>query len=519
MGSTDLLRDQLDRLIAAVEAGERVIPHNDQIRPEWRKDVFIWARQRLRLPFKRWRSYKPEAYSHHAWDGTQEPIDALYKALTGNFSCAVSSATGIGKTFAGAVLLLWFLDCWEGAQVVTMAPKKDQLTLHMWKEIGRMWPLFQKLHPQATLDTLRIRMRPGRDDWGAVGFPCGVGADEDVANKARGFHAEHLLFVIEETTGVDPAILAAVKFTCTAPHNLRVFFGNPDSEFDPLAMVSREPGVVAVRASALDHPNVVGDDPALIPGATSRQKIQDLREEYGEDNPLYKSRVRGIAPAQGATALVRFEWLEQSAARWAEGKADRRKGNAALGVDVANSPNGDKAALAFGRGQTLLELKAMPCPDANEFGRHHVWPMIESGLVGKNRVGVDNVGVGVGTVNELRRLGALVVGLNGGEHFWEEFTRDNEQFNNLRSQLWWQLRHDLQRGNVDLPNDRQLWDDILVVTWKTMNGKIVVESKEDLKKRLGRSPDKGDAVVYWNWMRQFTRGLDISDTLARVVSF
>jgi len=37
--------------------------------------------------------------------------------------------------------------------------------------------------------------------------------------------------------------------------------------------------------------------------------------------------------------------------------------------------------------------------------------------------------------------------------------------------------------------------------WTTRSGKIVVQPKEEIRKKLGRSPNKGDAAVYWNWVR------------------
>lgn len=502
---TDALTAELEALIERVTDGNDVQPHNTRIKAAWRKDPFKWARERLRLPMKAWGRYAPDVYRHHQWDGTREPILAASKAIANGMSCAVSSCTGGGKTFFGAVMVLWFLDCWEGAQVITMAPKQDQLTLHIWKEIGRLWELFQKLHPKAQLDVLRIQMRPSRNDWGAVGFPCGVAADETVANKARGFHAEHMLFIIEETTGVHHAILNAVKFTCTAPHNLRLFFGNPDSELDPLATVSKEPGVVAVRVSALDHPNVVANDANVIPGATSRKKVDELLEEYGEDSPLYQSRVRGIAPGQASDALIRRDWLARNAAFSEEQMAKVRKekgGHPALGVDVANSENGDKACTCYGIGGVCMEVRARACPDANEFARMHVAPYVEGGMVAARRVGIDTVGVGVGAFNELKRLKIRASPLNGGESFWENFAEHEEVFNNLRSQMWWQARKDLMHSRCVAPVDQELWEDLCVVKWFTRNGKIIVESKEDLKKRLGRSPDKGDAFVYWNWIRQ-----------------
>lgn len=478
----------------------------------WRTDPFLWAQERLGLNLRRWADYGPERYAKHKWDGTKEPLGRVAEALANGDSAAVSSGTGLGKTYLGGVLLLWFADCWEGAQIITIAPKEKQLTLHIWKEIGKLWPLFQRIRPLAQLDTLRIRMRPGRDDWGAVGFAVGVAADEEIANKARGFHAEHMLFIIEETTGVHAAVLAAIALTCTAPHNLRLFFGNRDSVQDTLGKVSKEPGVIAIRASAHDHPNIVLNDASIIPGAQSPQVLTKWRTSLGADDPIYQSRARGIAPAQGQQALIRMEWLAAAAkrAKNAAVRALLEVGEAALGVDVANSETGDKASIAEGKGRLCKKIESQRCPDANAFGRQQVYPFIKSGQVRRDRVGVDTVGVGVGTVNELRRLGAEVVALNGGESMWENEAEDNERFANLRAQMYWRARTDLQETDptkaIGVPDDEELFEDLMAPKWRTHNGKIIVESKEDLKVRLdGRSPDKGDAFVYWNWVRQAHR--------------
>ena len=96
----------------------------------------------------------------------------------------------------------------EGGQVVTAAPKEKQLELHAWKEIGKHWTRFTRLFPEAELTKLRIRMQPGRDDWGAVGFVAGVSASEVSASatRAHGFHGEHMLFILEELTGIGAVI-------------------------------------------------------------------------------------------------------------------------------------------------------------------------------------------------------------------------------------------------------------------------------------------------------------------------
>jgi hypothetical protein len=471
---------------------------------KYRTRPIAWMVEQMLVPEHTLRWSLNRGYKAHEWDGTVDPLVVVADSLGAWKNVGVESGTGTGKTYLGALLVLWFLDCFEDAIVITAAPKEKQLTLHIWKEIGRLWPRFHSFRPRALLTQLRIQMRPGSDVWSAQGFVAGVGADEVVATKAAGFHAEHALYITEETPGIDSAVMAAFENTCTAPHNLRLAFGNPDHQLDELHLFAESPGVVAVRISALDHPNVVTANPSLVPGAVSQISIDSRRHKYGEDNPLYQSRVRGVSPTEATDALIKLSWCYRARDKSA---ADRvgllRAGPAGLGVDVANSEAGDKAALASGRGSVLELVTDFRCPDANEMGRLKVATRIGPELAA-GRVGVDTVGVGAGTYNELRRLKHEVISLNGGASAIF-IPGQEEEFANLRAQMYWQMRMDLQHDRVAFPPDEELFADLTTPKWGTRNGKIFVESKEDLQKRLpgGRSPNKGDAAVYWNWVRQY----------------
>lgn len=488
--------------------------------PEWyQRDPIAWARDYLGIPEHtlRW-SLLPE-YAEHAWDGTPDPLAAVCEALASGQSVGVESGTGTGKTFCGAFLVTWFLCCFKDSITVTTAPKEDQLSLHIWKEIGAMYPRLKQKYPQLTRAHLRLRMTPPglsdeesealREKWSAVGYACGIDAETSAqgeqgsATKAQGFHAEHMLIMTEETPGIHPAVMTAFENTRTGDHNLHVAWGNPDHTMDALHLFCLKPEVQHVRISALDHPNVVTRR-TIIPGAVSYGRVEARRIEYGEDSRLYQSRVQGICPSEAAEALIRMAWIRQCIAREAP-----PEGLPALGVDVANSERGDKAAVAHGYGSCCTEVRAFQCPDANVLGAD-VFALMQTEKVNRSHVGVDSVGVGVGTFNKLKELGELVQGLNGGmapdefvvEEEGDRVYVEEEKFNNLRSQMWWQARKDAQFCRVTIPDDPELHRDLVVPKWKTHNGKIVVESKEDIKKRLGRSPNKGDAFVYWNWVRR-----------------
>lgn len=448
------------------------------------------------------------AFDGHAWDGSADPLAQIATALDEWEDIGAESGTGTGKSFFLACCILAFLAQWKGGRVFTFAPKEDQLRLFIWAEMAKLWPRFKSHFPTAELTDLRIRM-DGTDEWGAWGYAVGVRASEDVATKAAGMHAEHMLLVYEETPGIPLPVMAAGENTCTAPHNLRVAIGNPDHQADALHKFCTSPGVRSVRMSSLDHPNVVLGDANFIPGAVSRKAIERRRQKYGEESRLFQSRVRGISPSEAEDALIKLAWCHEAAARYSD--EGMRKGLPAMGVDVANSENGDLAAIALGLGSCLMEINSFQCPDASQLGVRVAAEMDVHGVL-TSHVGVDAVGVGASTVNKLKELGKRIVALNSGSRpEWEtdaDLKREEgrivvkeERYNNLRSQMWWQLRMDLQHGRIALPSDEELFSDITTPLWQTQSGKIVVEPKEKIKERLGRSPDKGDAVVYWNWVR------------------
>ena len=277
---------------------------------EYQDDPIGWVVDMLGVPEETLRWSLNDGYDTHRWDGTKDPLSTVLESLAAWDDVGVESGTGTGKTFLGACVVLWFLACWEDSIVVTLAPKLTQLTVHIWKEIGRLWPRFHRHFPQATfLASGVIRMKPAVEDrevWTARAFGCGVGADEVSATKAQGFHAEHMLILMEETPGMHPAIMVALENTSMGGHNLRLAFGNPDFEEDELHQFCLDPDVTHVRVSALDHPNVVMDDHTIVPGAVSTAAVERRERKYAHTPSLIGSRIRGISPAQAVGVALNY---------------------------------------------------------------------------------------------------------------------------------------------------------------------------------------------------------------------
>jgi hypothetical protein len=461
----------------------------------------------------------------YKWDGTPDPIAAVFHAIAqGRRVIGVESATTTGKTFLGACVVLWFEGCWKNSLVVTVAPKQEQLELHIWKEISKLWPGFKKRFPQAELTHLRIRMIPGSDVWAAHGFIAGVGANETEASatKAQGFHAEHMLIIFEETPGIKAAIMMAFRQTCRAPHNIRVGFGNPDNIHDELHKLCTSPGALHIRISALDHPNVVRNDPSIIPGAASAEAIEEerLADDQLEEAPLYKSRIRGISPAQSKHAMIKMEWLERAALNYEDNEIRKRMsiGVKARGVDVANSESGDRAAVARFQGACLDEVESFQCPDANDLGTAVAIEAVEEGINALD-IGIDAIGVGAGCINEARRTKGLenIIAIYSGVPAFKgdmkedngktwEWVPDANRFYNLRAQMWWMFREDVRLNRLAIRRNTALFKQLTAVEWRPFNGQVRVEEKEETKKTLGSSPNDADAAIYGNFVR--TRSID-----------
>lgn len=497
----------------------------------WRLNPDVWLKERFGEDVNAilWDQY-PE-YAAHVWDGTPNPLYQAWKEVANGNWTGVESATGTGKTYILSRIVFWYLDCFENSLVVTSAPKKDQLSLHLWSEISRSFHKFKLIRPNAELTNLKLRVdvtkKEYSESWIAQGFIAGVKANEESTTKAQGFHRDRMLIITEETPGMPWPTLNAFINTSGGDNNVILCMGNPDSVTDPLhQFITTFPNVKMVRVSAMDHPNIVLGK-SIIPGAVSLKSIQIRRDKFGAENSFYKSRVHGIAPEQGSDSLIKYRWIQScipGTKEWTSDIPDIESWNA-LGMDVANSEAGDKAALAWGQSNKLVELQNFFCPNANDLAYNVLYFDDELFTMGKESygaykietynidpqlIGVDSVGVGAGTVNAFKHEGHTVYPIQGGQ-IEEIIPKDAEEkplfnFSSLRAQIYWILAQDLQHRRIIFDIDKvvlaKLTKQLIIPKFKVSGGKLSVESKEEIKKRMGgESPDLADAVAYWNFMR------------------
>ncbi|MBC9729280.1 hypothetical protein [Streptomyces sp. TRM68367] len=244
---------------------------------------------------------------------------------------------------------------------------------------------------------------------------------------------------------------------------------------------------------------------AIAAGRISSQWAEQRAKQWGRDSAMYANRVLGEFHASDEDSVIPLAWVEAAIERWhAWNDAGRPAldGRRITGVDVARS-GGDSTVFAHQWGPCITRLEVhdredtmqttarvlAATGDPDEEGRTVSVPV------------VDSMGVGGGVVDRLRELGAPVLAYTGAAKS-KRRTRDGEWgFTNTRGAAYWNVRELLDPAfepELMLPPDDLMVADLTTPTWDVTTGippKIKVEPKEDVAARLGRSPDRGDAVA------------------------
>jgi hypothetical protein len=108
---------------------------------------------------------------------------------------------------------------------------------------------------------------------------------------------------------------------------------------------------------------------------------------------------------------------------------------------------------------------------------------------------LDSIGIGAGIRSRLGELGENVMGVNVGVK-----SDTPEQYGNLKAEIWMYAQEMFRENLVSIPDNNELIEDLAAMRYATTSkGKVMIEKKDDTKKRLGRSPDMGDCFVLGLW--------------------
>ena len=164
-----------------------------------------------------------------------------------------------------------------------------------------------------------------------------------------------------------------------------------------------------------------------------------------------------------------------------------------VGIDVARGGT-DKTCIAYLFNDKHIEIDTflgVETPDAASVAQR-----LRRDVTNMTPIMIDSIGVGASVFDFLKGKYKKVTPVNVGASAKGKDKSNRYEFYNLRAELWWKFRESLGAGEYLIPNSRSLHSDLAAPHWSlTASAKIQVESKDKIKKRLGRSPDEADAVI------------------------
>lgn len=409
---------------------------------------------------------------------------------------SVRGPHGLGKTAMVAWIVLWFAlvhDGWIDWKVPITASAWRQLTkfalpeIHKWAHrlkwdvIGRP-PFNERLE----LTLLALKLKTGE----------AFALSSDNSALIEGAHATVILYVFDESKEIqaDTWDSAEGAFSTGDCYWLSVSTpGEPQGRFFDIQ--SKRPGFEDW------HTKHVTLDEAIREKRVSREWAEQRRKQWGEQSAVFQNRVLGEFASSEADGVIPLSWVEAANARWdAWHDARPELPFVGVGVDVARSGE-DKTVYALRYGDVVTEMRATVKEDTMQTAGRTKGILDAHG----GKATIDVIGIGAGVVDRLREVKTAddkrynVVAFNAAEHTDYRDSSGEMGFANVRSASWWHMRELLDPANnptVALPPDDLLTGDLVAPHWKVQSGgKIQVEAKEDIKERIGRSTDYGDAVV------------------------
>lgn len=452
-----------------------------------------------------------------------EEQQAIISAVQNNKMVAVASGTSRGKDFVAACAAMCFMYLtprWnknhrliENTKIAMTAPTGRQCINIMIPEIARLFRNSKVLPGRMLSDGIRTNSA----EWFLTAFK----ASDDNTEAWSGFHAVNTMFIVTEASGVSETTFNAIEGNLQGNSRLLLVF-NPNVTTGYAAKAMKSSRFKKFRLNSLNAENVVKKR-NVIPGQVDYEWVKDkvynwcelIHEEdfnSGEGdfafegslyrpNDLFRIKVLGLFSKATEDTLIPFDWLELAHDRWKKLKAENfvpRK-YARVGIDVAGMGR-DSSCFVPRYGNYVPEIKIQQ--SGGKADHMKVAGEAVQWLVEKNaKVMIDTIGEGAGVYSRLLELGydnAYSCKFSEGTKGLHDITGQYE-FANMRAYCYWAVRDWLNPKNgfnPALPPCDELDAELTEVHWSFQSsGSIIIESKDNIKARLKRSPDRADALA------------------------
>jgi hypothetical protein len=435
----------------------------------YKTDIALWAKDKL---------------GYTLWSKQIEIANALLKYRR----VAVKSGHGVGKSFVASIIIAWWVDTRknEDSLAVSTAPVQDQLSI--------IWGYLRDHHIKGSL-TGRITLE---NDWRGDDESSRAEGRKPSNTNQHAFQGRHrrrgVLAVMDESCGIPQTIFTAVNAITTGRYDMALAIGNPDDINTPFGEIWKNDSKMwhKMTLNSYDSPNITGEE---FPeedsgGLVTLEWIEAMRQEWGEDSPLFKSKVLGEFSESSTSTLFTVGTLTKG--RFTE-LAIKQDSKPRLGVDVARMGDDYTVIYTFQDG-VLRFLDKWAKADTVETSARIVQHAFEQGA---DEVRIDGVGLGAGVYDQVaaKSEGRFeTIGIIGNAA-----SSDIDKWINARAEMYDEVRRRMFQEQIDIDGDdtaltKEL--ETLEYHFKNSRSSLQIASKEEIRLKTGKSPDFADAAMY-----------------------
>jgi len=408
----------------------------------------------------------------------------VLRAFPANQRLAMKACKGPGKTTVEAWLAWNFLATRLDPKIAATSVSGDTLADNLWAEMAKWQARSELLTAKFEWTKTRIFNKARPETWWMSARTWAKSADKvRLGQTLAGLHADYILFILDESGGIPDAVMASAEAalsSCIEGHIVQA--GNPTHLEGPLYRA-------CTSERRLWHVTEITADPD-DPKRATRVRPEWAREQiekYGRDNPWVLVNVFGKFPPGSLDSLIGPD--ECRAATQRAWRADDIAGAARiLGVDVARF--GDDASVIFPR-QGLVAFE--PLRFRNIDGTQGAGAVARKWADwGADACFVDDTGgFGAAWIDALRRLNRAPIGIA----FSARAT--NPRYDNKRTEMYFDAVEWIRAGGQLPPGSasNELIAALSQTTYSFRGDRLLLEPKDQVKARLGYSPDDADAFV------------------------
>lgn len=456
-------------------------------------DENVFAKQRNAMLERwrtNWRHYGHQVLNQRLWTKQQlhaiRTIQGAMKCNGGKGRVGIKSGHGTGKTWLAAFCAHAFVGTIRNSVVLCMSSSGPQLKERLWAEFRRIYRR-TKIRLGGALLSNSLKFN---EKWKVLATSP---ANPD---NFQGEHADNICIIFDEAQAVAAEFWEAAHGMLGSTNPLFIFIGNPLYVDGPFFEEFQRPDQnELITFNCLEHENVVTGK-TIIPGAVTRDWVEEREARWGKDSVLYQTRVLGEFPKSAVNTLVSLTELHGSADKTVE-EIGLPEGTF-IGADIGRQGDDPSYICVMSHGR-VIHMDSWHHKNTMEtLGR--ILLAAEDYDVPDTHINIDGVGVGAGVVDRAREMGRRVNDIQaaaspvGDQH---GFIERNMRFLNRRAELYWAVRERVRQGYTAIPRQyAQAYADLIATRYYIRSDTaIAVEGKDEIKKRLHRSPDAGDAVM------------------------